>query len=113
MTDDAGTVTGLLKMAMQMITAQPSAGTAEPNGDIRLTIMAFLYRPFRPLSLTLTNELPLAGARGSHALRYATNDRGTSGQSVSFTIDIDTQPPVLEGTAVGDASATDLPALRS
>lgn len=54
-TDDAGAVTGLLKMAMpQMITAQPSAVLLNQAVRYRLTIMAFLYRPFRPLSLTLT-----------------------------------------------------------
>ncbi len=45
----------------------------------------------------------LALADGDHVFTAtATNDRGTSGQSVSFTIDIDTQPPVLEGPAVSD-----------
>lgn len=45
----------------------------------------------------------LALADGDHVFTAtATNDRGTSGQSVSFTIDIDTQPPVLEGLAVSD-----------
>ncbi len=40
--------------------------------------------------------------------RYGANDRGTSEQSVSFTIDIDTQPPVLE-RLWRLASATNLP----
>lgn len=54
----------------------------------------------------------LALADGDHVFTAtATNDRGTSGQSVSFTIDIDTQPPVLEGWRLA-TSATDLPALR-
>ncbi len=45
----------------------------------------------------------LALADGDHVFTAtATNDRGTSGQSVAFTIDIDTQPPVLEGPAVSD-----------
>lgn len=107
-TDDAGTVTGLLKNGDATDDNRPTlSGTAEPGSTISINDNGFPVPPLPPIvadadgkwSFTPSLALP----DGDHVFTAtATNDRGTSGQSVSFTIDIDTQPPVLENLAVSD-----------
>ncbi|ENG0937750.1 BapA prefix-like domain-containing protein [Salmonella enterica] len=107
-TDDAGTVTGLLKNGDATDDNRPTlSGTAEPGSTISISDNGFPVPTFPPIvadaegkwSFTPSLALP----DGDHVFTAtATNDRGTSGQSVSFTIDIDTQPPVLENLAVSD-----------
>lgn len=116
-TDDAGTVTGLLKNGDATDDNRPTlSGTAEPGSTISINDNGFPVPTFPPIVADADGKWSftpsLALADGDHVFTAtATNDRGTSGQSASFTIDIDTQPPVLEGLAV-TTSATDLPALR-
>ncbi len=94
---------------------QPSAGTAE---------RAVRYRLAMWLSCTgLSARVADADGRGlpprwhlpMEAMSSATaTNVGTERSVASFTIDIDTQPPVLEGTAVSDVDAfRSLPALRA
>lgn len=107
-TDDAGAVTGLLKNGDATDDNRPTlSGTAEPGSTISISDNGFPVPTFPPIvadadgkwSFTPSLALP----DGDHVFTAtATNDRGTSGQSVSFTIDIDTQPPVLENLAVSD-----------
>lgn len=107
-TDDAGAVTGLLKNGDATDDNRPTlSGTAEPGSTISISDNGFPVPTFPPVvadadgkwSFTPSLALP----DGDHVFTAtATNDRGTSGQSVSFTIDIDTQPPVLENLAVSD-----------
>lgn len=107
-TDDAGTVTGLLKNGDATDDNRPTlSGTAEPGSTISINDNGFPVPTLPPIvadadgkwSFTPSLALP----DGDHVFTAtATNDRGTSGQSVSFTIDIDTQPPVLENLAVSD-----------
>ncbi len=116
-TDDAGAVTGLLKNGDATDDNRPTlSGIAEPGSTISINDNGFPVPTFPPIVADADGKWSftpsLALADGDHVFTAtATNDRGTSGQSVSFTIDIDTQPPVLEGLAV-TTSATDLPALR-
>lgn len=113
-TDDAGAVTGLLKNGDATDDNRPTlSGIAEPGSTISINDNGFPVLTYPPIVADADGKWSftpsLALADGDHVFTAtATNDRGTSGQSVSFTIDIDTQPPVLEGLAV----ATDLPALR-
>lgn len=107
-TDDAGAVTGLLKNGDATDDNRPTlSGTAEPGSTISISDNGFPVPTFPPIvadadgkwSFTPSLALP----DGDHVFTAtAINDRGTSGQSVSFTIDIDTQPPVLENLAVSD-----------
>ncbi|EEJ6338117.1 BapA prefix-like domain-containing protein [Salmonella enterica] len=107
-TDDAGTVTGLLKNGDATDDNRPTlSGTAEPGSTISISDNGFPVPTFPSIvadadgkwSFTPSLALP----DGDHVFTAtATNDRGTSGQSVSFTIDIDTQPPLLENLAVSD-----------
>lgn len=107
-TDDAGAVTGLLKNGDATDDNRPTlSGTAEPGSTISISDNGFPVPTFPPIvadadgkwSFTPSLALP----DGDHVFTAtATNDRGTSGQSVSFTIDIDTQPPLLENLAVSD-----------
>ncbi|EAW9075485.1 biofilm-associated protein BapA, partial [Salmonella enterica] len=107
-TDDAGAFTGLLKNGDATDDNRPTlSGTAEPGSTISISDNGFPVPTFPPVvadadgkwSFTPSLALP----DGDHVFTAtATNDRGTSGQSVSFTIDIDTQPPVLENLAVSD-----------
>ncbi|EDT6902059.1 BapA prefix-like domain-containing protein [Salmonella enterica subsp. enterica] len=107
-TDDAGTVTGLLKNGDATDDNRPTlSGTAEPGSTISINDNGFPVATFPPIVADADGKWSftpsLALADGDHVFTAtATNDRGTSGQSVSFTIDIDTQPPVLEGLAVSD-----------
>ncbi|ENR7480094.1 BapA prefix-like domain-containing protein [Salmonella enterica] len=107
-TDDAGTVTGLLKNGDATDDNRPTlSGTAEPGSTISINDNGFPVPTFPPIVADADGKWSftpsLALADGNHVFTAtATNDRGTSGQSVSFTIDIDTQPPVLEGLAVSD-----------
>ncbi|WP_329540118.1 Ig-like domain-containing protein [Salmonella enterica] len=107
-TDDAGTVTGLLKNGDTTDDNRPTlSGTAEPGSTISINDNGFPVPTFPPIVADADGKWSftpsLALADGDHVFTAtATNDRGTSGQSVSFTIDIDTQPPVLEGLAVSD-----------
>lgn len=108
MTDDAGAVTGLLKNGDATDDNRPTlSGTAEPGSTISINDNGFPVATFPPIVADADGKWSftpsLALADGDHVFTAtATNDRGTSGQSVSFTIDIDTQPPVLEGLAVSD-----------
>ncbi|EEE5063786.1 BapA prefix-like domain-containing protein [Salmonella enterica subsp. houtenae] len=109
MTDDAGTVTGLLKNGDATDDNRPTlSGTAEPGSTILISDNGSPVPALPPVvadadgkwSFTPSLALP----DGDHVFTAtATNNHGTSGQSVSFTIDIDTQPPVLENLAVSDA----------
>ncbi|EHO8357129.1 BapA prefix-like domain-containing protein [Salmonella enterica] len=107
-TDDAGTVTGLLKNGDATDDNRPTlSGTAEPGSTISINDNGFPVPTFPPIVADADGKWSftpsLALADGDHVFTAtATNDRGTSGQSASFTIDIDTQPPVLEGLAVSD-----------
>ncbi|HAD4249574.1 TPA_asm: BapA prefix-like domain-containing protein [Salmonella enterica subsp. enterica serovar Typhi str. CT18] len=107
-TDDAGAVTGLLKNGDATDDNRPTlSGTAEPGSTISINDNGFLVPSFPPIVADADGKWSftpsLALADGDHVFTAtATNDRGTSGQSVAFTIDIDTQPPVLEGLAVSD-----------
>ncbi|EHR5906154.1 BapA prefix-like domain-containing protein [Salmonella enterica] len=107
-TDDAGVVTGLLKNGDATDDNRPTlSGTAEPGSTISINDNGFPVATFPPIVADADGKWSftpsLALADGDHVFTAtATNDRGTSGQSVSFTIDIDTQPPVLEGLAVSD-----------
>lgn len=107
-TDDAGAVTGLLKNGDATDDNRPTlSGTAEPGSTISINDNGFPVATFPPIVADADGKWSftpsLALADGDHVFTAtATNDRGTSGQSVSFTIDIDTQPPVLEGLAVSD-----------
>lgn len=107
-TDDAGAVTGLLKNGDATDDNRPTlSGTAEPGSTISINDNGFPVLTFLPIVADADGKWSftpsLALADGDHVFTAtATNDRGTSGQSVSFTIDIDTQPPVLEGLAVSD-----------
>lgn len=102
-TDDAGAVTGLLKNGDATDDNRPTlSGTAEPGSTISINDNGFPVATFPPIVADADGKWSftpsLALADGDHVFTAtATNDRGTSGQSVSFTIDIDTQPPVLEG----------------
>ncbi|EAZ1841045.1 BapA prefix-like domain-containing protein [Salmonella enterica] len=108
-TDDAGTVTGLLKNGDATDDNRPAlSGTAEPGSTILISDNGSPVPALPPVvadadgkwSFTPSLALP----DGDHVFTAtATNNHGTSGQSVSFTIDIDTQPPVLENLAVSDA----------
>lgn len=108
-TDDAGTVTGLLKNGDATDDNRPTlSGTAEPGSTILISDNGSPVPALPPVvadadgkwSFTPSLALP----DGDHVFTAtATNNHGTSGQSVSFTIDIDTQPPVLENLAVSDA----------
>ncbi|WP_134813749.1 Ig-like domain-containing protein, partial [Salmonella enterica] len=104
-TDDAGVVTGLLKNGDATDDNRPTlSGTAEPGSTISINDNGFPVPTFPPIVADADGKWSftpsLALADGDHVFTAtATNDRGTSGQSVSFTIDIDTQPPVLEGLA--------------
>ncbi|WP_140438422.1 Ig-like domain-containing protein, partial [Salmonella enterica] len=104
-TDDAGAVTGLLKNGDATDDNRPTlSGTAEPGSTISINDNGFPVATFPPIVADADGKWSftpsLALADGDHVFTAtATNDRGTSGQSVSFTIDIDTQPPVLEGLA--------------
>ncbi|ELN94814.1 hypothetical protein SEEE2558_04575 [Salmonella enterica subsp. enterica serovar Enteritidis str. 22558] len=101
-TDDAGAVTGLLKNGDATDDNRPTlSGTAEPGSTISINDNGFPVATFPPIVADADGKWSftpsLALADGDHVFTAtATNDRGTSGQSVSFTIDIDTQPPVLE-----------------
>ncbi len=116
-TDDAGVVTGLLKNGDATDDNRPTlSGTAEPGSTISINDNGFPVPTFPPIVADADGKWSftpsLALADGDHVFTAtATNDRGTSGQSVSFTIDIDTQPPVLEAWRLA-TSATDSPALR-
>ncbi|HFN4220522.1 TPA: BapA/Bap/LapF family large adhesin [Salmonella enterica subsp. enterica] len=107
-TDDAGAVTGLLKNGDATDDNRPTlSGTAEPGSTISINDNGFPVPSFPPIVADADGKWSftpsLAIADGDHVFTAtATNDRGTSGQSVAFTIDIDTQPPVLEGLAVSD-----------
>ncbi|WP_347101763.1 BapA/Bap/LapF family large adhesin [Salmonella enterica] len=107
-TDDAGVVTGLLKNGDATDDNRPTlSGTAEPGSTISINDNGFPVPSFPPIVADADGKWSftpsLALADGDHVFTAtATNDRGTSGQSVAFTIDIDTQPPVLEGLAVSD-----------
>lgn len=107
-TDDAGTVTGLLKNGDATDDNRPTlSGIAEPGSTISINDNGFPVPTFPPIVADADGKWSftpsLALADGDHIFTAtATNDRGTSGQSASFTIDIDTQPPVLEGLAVSD-----------
>ncbi|EEG1973435.1 BapA prefix-like domain-containing protein [Salmonella enterica] len=107
-TDDAGAVTGLLKNGDATDDNRPTlSGTAEPGSTISINDNGFPVPTFPPIVADADGKWSftpsLALADGDHVFTAtATNDRGTSGQSVAFTIDIDTQPPVLEGLAVSD-----------
>ncbi|EBX9329636.1 type I secretion C-terminal target domain-containing protein [Salmonella enterica subsp. enterica serovar London] len=107
-TDDAGAVTGLLKNGDATDDNRPTlSGTAEPGSTISINDNGFPVATFPPIVADADGKWSftpsLALADGDHVFTAtATNDRGTSGQSVSFTINIDTQPPVLEGLAVSD-----------
>ncbi|EGU9817294.1 BapA prefix-like domain-containing protein, partial [Salmonella enterica subsp. enterica serovar Infantis] len=107
-TDDAGAVTGLLKNGDATDDNRPTlSGIAEPGSTISINDNGFSVPTFPPIVADADGKWSftpsLALADGDHVFTAtATNDRGTSGQSVSFTIDIDTQPPVLEGLAVSD-----------
>ncbi|EAO8762189.1 biofilm-associated protein BapA, partial [Salmonella enterica] len=107
-TDDAGAVTGLLKNGDATDDNRPTlSGTAEPGSTISINDNGFPVPSFPPIVADADGKWSftpsLALADGDHVFTAtATNDRGTSGQSVAFTIDIDTQPPVLEGLAVSD-----------
>lgn len=107
-TDDAGAVTGLLKNGDATDDNRPTlSGTAEPGCTISINDNGFPVPSFPPIVADADGKWSftpsLALADGDHVFTAtATNDRGTSGQSVAFTIDIDTQPPVLEGLAVSD-----------
>ncbi|HCC1121947.1 TPA: BapA prefix-like domain-containing protein, partial [Salmonella enterica subsp. enterica serovar Paratyphi C] len=107
-TDDAGVVTGLLKNGDATDDNRPTlSGTAEPGSTISINDNGFPVATFPPIVADADGKWSftpsLALADGDHVFTAtATNDRGTSGQSVSFTIDIDTQPPVLEDLAVSD-----------
>ncbi|ECY7609325.1 BapA prefix-like domain-containing protein, partial [Salmonella enterica subsp. enterica serovar Typhimurium] len=100
-TDDAGAVTGLLKNGDATDDNRPTlSGTAEPGSTISINDNGFPVATFPPIVADADGKWSftpsLALADGDHVFTAtATNDRGTSGQSVSFTIDIDTQPPVL------------------
>ncbi|EHK4162741.1 BapA prefix-like domain-containing protein [Salmonella enterica] len=108
-TDDAGTVTGLLKNGDATDDNRPTlSGTAEPGSTILISDNGSPVPALPPVvadadgkwSFTPSLALP----DGDHVFTAtATNNHGTSGQSVSFTIDIDTQPPVLENLAVSYA----------
>ncbi|EKH5595302.1 BapA prefix-like domain-containing protein [Salmonella enterica] len=108
-TDHAGTVTGLLKNGDATDDNRPTlSGTAEPGSTILISDNGSPVPALPPVvadadgkwSFTPSLALP----DGDHVFTAtATNNHGTSGQSVSFTIDIDTQPPVLENLAVSDA----------
>ncbi|HAD5692567.1 TPA_asm: BapA prefix-like domain-containing protein [Salmonella enterica subsp. enterica serovar Typhi str. CT18] len=107
-TDDAGAVTGLLKNGDATDDNRPTlSGTAEPGSTTSINDNGFPVPSFPPIVADADGKWSftpsLALADGDHVFTAtATNDRGTSGQSVAFTIDIDTQPPVLEGLAVSD-----------
>ncbi|EHV4675714.1 BapA prefix-like domain-containing protein [Salmonella enterica subsp. enterica serovar Teshie] len=107
-TDDAGAVTGLLKNGDATDDNRPTlSGIAEPGSTISINDNGFPVPSFPPIVADADGKWSftpsLALADGDHVFTAtATNNRGTSGQSVSFTIDIDTQPPVLEGLAVSD-----------
>ncbi|HDW4348028.1 TPA: BapA prefix-like domain-containing protein [Salmonella enterica subsp. enterica serovar Typhi] len=107
-TDDAGAVTGLLKNGDATDDNRPTlSGTAEPGSTISINDNGFPVPSFPPIVADADGKWSftpsLALADGDHVFTAtATNERGTSGQSVAFTIDIDTQPPVLEGLAVSD-----------
>ncbi|WP_122762907.1 BapA/Bap/LapF family large adhesin [Salmonella enterica] len=107
-TDDAGVVTGLLKNGDATDDNRPTlSGTAEPGSTISINDNGFPVPSFPPIVADADGKWSftpsLALADGDHVFTAtATNDRGTSGQSVAFTIDIDTQPPGLEGLAVSD-----------
>lgn len=107
-TDDAGAVTGLLKNGDATDDNRPTlSGTAEPGSTISINDNGFPVPSFPPIVADADGKWSftpsLALADGDHVFTAtATNDRSTSGQSVAFTIDIDTQPPVLEGLAVSD-----------
>ncbi|EMG0296786.1 BapA prefix-like domain-containing protein [Salmonella enterica] len=107
-TDDAGAVTGLLKNGDATDDNRPTlSGIAEPGSTISINDNGFPVLTYPPIVADADGKWSftpsLALADGDHVFTAtATNDRGTSGQSVSFTIDIDTQPPVLEGLAVSD-----------
>ncbi|SUG82089.1 VCBS repeat-containing protein [Salmonella enterica subsp. enterica] len=95
-TDDAGAVTGLLKNGDATDDNRPTlSGTAEPGSTISINDNGFPVATFPPIVADADGKWSftpsLALADGDHVFTAtATNDRGTSGQSVSFTIDIDT-----------------------
>ncbi|EDN8437435.1 BapA prefix-like domain-containing protein [Salmonella enterica subsp. enterica] len=100
-TDDAGAVTGLLKNGDATDDNRPTlSGIAEPGSTISINDNGFPVLTYPPIVADADGKWSftpsLALADGDHVFTAtATNDRGTSGQSVSFTIDIDTQPPVI------------------
>ncbi|EAY7377139.1 BapA prefix-like domain-containing protein, partial [Salmonella enterica] len=93
-TDDAGAVTGLLKNGDATDDNRPTlSGTAEPGSTISINDNGFPVATFPPIVADADGKWSftpsLALADGDHVFTAtATNDRGTSGQSVSFTIDI-------------------------
>lgn len=91
-TDDAGAVTGLLKNGDATDDNRPTlSGTAEPGSTISINDNGFPVATFPPIVADADGKWSftpsLALADGDHVFTAtATNDRGTSGQSVSFTI---------------------------
>ncbi|ELM3583840.1 BapA prefix-like domain-containing protein, partial [Salmonella enterica subsp. enterica serovar 1,4,[5],12:i:-] len=90
-TDDAGAVTGLLKNGDATDDNRPTlSGTAEPGSTISINDNGFPVATFPPIVADADGKWSftpsLALADGDHVFTAtATNDRGTSGQSVSFT----------------------------
>lgn len=108
-TDDAGAVTGPLQNGDATDDNRPTlSGTAEPGSTITISDNGVPVPSLPPIvadadgkwSFTPSLALP----DGDHVFTAtATNGYGTSGQSAAFSIDIDTQPPVLENLAVSDS----------
>lgn len=110
--DDIGSVTGTLKNGDATDDNRPTiSGTAEPgslitindNGVPMPTIPPVIADGDGKWSFTPSQPLP----DGDHLFTAtATNNFGTSGQSISFAVDIDTQPPVLEDLEVINRGTT-------
>ncbi|POT56297.1 Ig-like domain repeat protein [Citrobacter amalonaticus] len=110
--DDVGTVTGVLKNGQATDDNRPTiSGTAEPGSIITINDNGVPMPTLPPViadgdgKWSFTPSLPLPD--GDHLFTAtATNNFGTSGQSISFAVDIDTQPPVLEDLEVINQGAT-------
>ncbi|MDN8552380.1 Ig-like domain-containing protein [Citrobacter werkmanii] len=110
--DDIGSMTGALKNGDATDDNRPTiSGTAEPGSVITINDNGVLMPTIPPViadndgkwSFTPSQPLP----DGDHLFTAtATNNFGTSGQSISFAVDIDTQPPVLEDLEVINQGTT-------
>ncbi|MGI3453754.1 Ig-like domain-containing protein, partial [Citrobacter arsenatis] len=110
--DDIASVTGALKNGDATDDNRPTiSGTAEPGSVITINDNGVPMPIIPPViadsdgkwSFTPSQPLP----DGDHLFTAtATNNFGTSGQSISFAVDIDTQPPVLEDLEVINQGTT-------